>query len=121
MRAWVAAFIGAGIADRLWHGLEPLEERTLLSGITLITHGFASDVTSWVDTMRQAIIVRPELAGSDLTTYTAVVQDPGALGGPLDVTLGPRIGPDPTASNSGEIILLLYWSDVEGYFSFGND
>jgi hypothetical protein len=38
--------------------LEPLQDRRLLSGVTLITHGFGADVSDWVSAMRNAIAAR---------------------------------------------------------------
>ena len=46
---------------------EALEDRRLLSGVTIITHGFNSNADGWVDAMTNAIIDR---IAEDGTTFT---------------------------------------------------
>ena len=100
--------------------LEPLERRELLSGVTLIAHGFNSDADGWVAAMAQAIAARPDLA-IEQVIYRWDVTDPGHEGGPLSVTSTRVSGPplvDPQ-TETPEIAVLLNWSDVAGKI-FGN-
>ncbi|QEG38825.1 hypothetical protein [Roseimaritima ulvae] len=75
--------------------IESLESRCLLAGITLITHGFNSNIDSWVAAMAEEIGARTDLA-LDQPLYRLTVTDPGHDGGPLQVAGGSRSGPDPT-------------------------
>src|SRR4051812_33042779 len=53
---------------------EPLEGRVMLSGVTLITHGFGSGITDWVGTMASAIAaMRP----GNATIYAIKATDGG--------------------------------------------
>ncbi len=61
-------------------GVEVLESRLVLSGVTLITHGFNSDADSWVTAMAEAIGQRADLA-IDQAIYRIEVTDPGHDGG----------------------------------------
>ncbi len=95
--------------------VERLEVRHLLSGITLITHGFNSNVNGWVSAMANAMSTRPDLS-IDQPLYRVEVTDPGHDGGPLQVVNTARSGPAPTATTTDdpEITLLLNWTDVAG-------
>mgnify|MGYP001819814984 CR=1 FL=1 len=96
-------------------GTELLEARHLLSGITLLTHGFNSNVDSWVTAMANAIAARPDLAVNQ-AIYRVEVTDPGHDGGPLQVANTARSGPAPTGATTDnpEITVLLNWTDVAG-------
>jgi hypothetical protein len=101
--------------------LQGLEERRMLSGVTLITHGFNGNVDGWVTAMADAIANRPDVA-IDALRYTVTVEDPGSDGGPLDVTAvrtdaGPA--PDDPTLSFPEILILLEWTDVAGELPFG--
>ncbi|NQU22401.1 MAG: hypothetical protein HQ567_14070 [Candidatus Nealsonbacteria bacterium] len=102
-------------------GFERLEHRRLLSGVTLITHGFNSSVDDWVTAMADAIGGRPDL-DVDQPRYVVEVTDPGHDGGPLSVVNTSRSGPLPTGPETEwpEIVVLLDWSDVAGTL-FGSD
>ncbi len=105
------------VGDRRTRRLELLEERRALSGVTLITHGFGGNVSSWVTQLANAMESRaPEL---DQLRYVVEVTDPGHDGGPLSVSSHSRSGPLPTSSETAnpEITILLDWSDVAGSFS----
>lgn len=95
--------------------VEPLETRHLLAGVTMLTHGFNSNVDGWVAQMAQAIADRPDLT-VDQAIYRLEVTDPEKDNGPLTVTAewisGQRPGLDEPAFP--EIALLLDWSDVAG-------
>ncbi len=97
---------------------ELLEARHLLSGVTLITHGFNSSVDDWVTAMADAIAARPDLA-VDQPRYRVEVTDPGHDGGPLSVVNTSRTGPPPADCADPEIVILLNWSDVAGTLSLG--
>ena len=100
-------------------GYEWLEPRRVLSGVTLITHGFGGSVDDWIAHMADAIANRP---GVQLQSprYRVDVTDPGHDGGPLSVVNTSRSGPVPDAvPDSAEIVILLNWSDVAGSLTFG--
>jgi hypothetical protein len=98
---------------------EILEPRHLLSGVTLITHGFNSSVDDWVTTMADAIAARSGLT-SDQPRYRVDVTDPGHDGGPPSVVNTSRSGPAPSDhTGDTDIVILLNWSDVAGKLTFG--
>ncbi|OHB68763.1 MAG: hypothetical protein A2V70_01905 [Planctomycetes bacterium RBG_13_63_9] len=88
--------------------------------MTLITHGFNSDVDGWVSAMANAIASRGDLA-IDQPRYTVDVTDPGHDDGPLSVVNTLQAGPSPTAPETDfpELVILLDWSDVAGTLPFG--
>jgi len=92
---------------------EPLEDRRLLSGVTLITHGFGGEVDGWVRAMSRAISERPDL---DRPLYVVEVDDPGHDDGPLEVFQRSYSAPLTNVGNP-EIVILLDWSDVAGSVS----
>ena len=97
-----------------------LERRDLLSGVTLITHGFNGDADGWVTAMAQAMADRPDLT-IDQAIYRWDVTDPGHDNGPLSVTSVKLSGPSLTdaATDVPEVAVLLNWSDVAGTLLFG--
>jgi hypothetical protein len=99
---------------------EMLESRHLLSGITLITHGYNSDASGWVTSMADAIVKRNNFT-ADEPRYLVKVTDPNHRGGALTVTASQIAGRPPAASPSAEIIVLLDWSDVAGKLSLFNN
>ncbi|MCK4872988.1 MAG: hypothetical protein KAS72_09705 [Phycisphaerales bacterium] len=101
--------------------LEPLEARRLLSGVTLITHGFGGAIDGWVTAMAQTIIDRPN-ADVDPYGYTLTVTDPGHDGGPIDAAVASYLpGPPLTDAqvHAPEIFILLDWTDLAGVLPFG--
>ena len=97
---------------------ERLEPRQMLSGVTLVTHGFNSNVDGWVSRMAEAIASRPDLQlDQPRMLYRVVEQGDGRL--EVDSSLD---GPDPrgTDCSNPEIVLLLDWSDVAGGLSPGS-
>ena len=99
--------------------LELLEDRRLLSGVTLIAHGFASSVDGWVAEMADAMVARR--GDLDELRYVIQVTDPGHDYGPLSVVGSSLGGPaliDPQ-THAPEIVVLLDWSDVAGTLPFG--
>jgi hypothetical protein len=91
----------------------------LLSGVTLITHGFGGSVDDWITAMADAIAARSGPV-SDQPRYRVEVTDPGHDGGPLSVVNTGRSGPS-AASYAGatDIVILLNWSDVAGSLMLG--
>lgn len=87
---------------------------TQAAGVTLITHGWNSGTTGWMGNWSEAIRTRLQaISGTPtLTQYTIFATADGILG-PVSVTLGPRVGNAPQSIKSGEIVLLLDWSDID--------
>jgi|GEM_PF-971435 len=101
-----------------WRGLEPLEPRTLLSGLTVITHGYMplSNFPTWVSSMADAIADR---AGSQTAVYKLRITDST---GSLAVQSFTKIsGTNPSSSNNGEAIVMIDWSTVSGTILFVED
>lgn len=94
---------------------EALEPRLLLSGVTLITHGFGDSVDGWVGTMQDAVAdrmaARPD--ASSVVTADLHVTDPGLPLGDLESAFQDVSGSLDSA-DSGEIVLALDWSDLAG-------
>jgi hypothetical protein len=94
-----------------------LEDRWLLSGVTLIAHGYGSNIDEWVTEMANAISLRPDV-DIDQPRYAMRVVDHTHTDktDPLDVTIEHLSGPSPTdpATDNPEIMVLLDWSDVAG-------
>jgi hypothetical protein len=97
---------------------EHLEDRRLLAGVTLMTHGFGGNVDGWITTLADAVAARAE--PSEQPRYVVRVTDPGDTGGPLEVTNPTSSGPAPASIDTldPEIMVLLDWSDVAGSFPF---
>ncbi|MBC7783107.1 MAG: hypothetical protein H7144_04645 [Burkholderiales bacterium] len=96
---------------------ETLERRQLLAGVTIIAHGFNSGAAfgSWVDVTADEIIKR---AGGDFAAseYTLTISD--SLSTPITATLTRDLfSPIPTSTSSGEIVIKLDWSDLDGGIS----
>ncbi len=92
---------------------EPLEARTLLSGLTIITHGaeFISTARpSWIDTMATAMRNR---VGSATAIY-ALRMEPNSSGAIVATGFSRIAGPAPTTSSNNETILLLDWAAASG-------
>jgi hypothetical protein len=98
---------------------ESLEARYVLSGVTLLTHGFGGDVDDWITAMANAIAARDEV--NEQPRYVVQVTDPGHDGGPLEVVSSSNTGPSPNAADTAdpEIVILLDWSDVAGSLPLG--
>ncbi|MCK4873814.1 MAG: hypothetical protein KAS72_13920 [Phycisphaerales bacterium] len=104
-------------ANRNIH-IEPLEDRRLLAGLTIVTHGllFVDELPSWVDHMASAVVDRiQQETGFDndqIPTSTIIVTEDG---GDLSVI---NTGLDIAQSqwHSGEIVLKLDWSAIASFF-----
>lgn len=79
-------------------------------GVTLITHGFNSDITSWILPMASRFPGHPGFPGTDLTCYEIEIT---ASGGGFAATATRLDGPAPDASDSGEIVVKLDWSSID--------
>ncbi|MCC6124161.1 MAG: hypothetical protein IT426_04320 [Pirellulales bacterium] len=96
-----------------------LEPRRLLSGVTLITHGFNGSVDDWIAAMADAIAARTGPPSAQ-PRYRVEVTDPGHDGGPLSVVNTSRSGPVPADwTGAADIVILLNWTDVAGSLSLG--
>jgi hypothetical protein len=94
--------------------LESLEARRLLSGVTLVTHGWqgdSSDLPDWVTTMGGAIAQR---AGADTAIYLLKIQRT-AQADLYNVSLD-LIEGDAAGSSDGAVVILLDWADASGVF-----
>jgi len=79
-------------------------------GVTVITHGFNSDITSWILPMASRFPGHPGFPGTQLTCYQIEIT---ASGGGF-ASMATRLdGPAPDASNSGEIVVKLDWSSID--------
>ena len=96
---------------------EPLEPRQLLTGVTIITHGFGGSAGDWVTSMGNLFAQQTGLLANQ-PRYLMTVTDVGHDGGPLTVASS-ALGPAAPSWGSTEIIVLLDWSDVAGSFPFG--
>lgn len=79
-------------------------------GVTVITHGFNSDITSWILPMASRFPGHPGFPGADLTCYEIEIT---ASGGGFAATATRLHGPAPDASDSGEIVVKLDWSSID--------
>jgi|GEM_PF-2167310 len=97
--------------------LESLEPRTLLAGVTIITHGLGGDTYGWIPAMTSAIAAQANLSNCNFVTYTMTVTDPNKNGS-LNVTISKTSGTSPLdSSKSPEILIDLDWSAVAGDLS----
>ena len=93
---------------------ESLENRRLLSGVTLITHGFqpfSSDRPGWLDTMADAIVDR---AGADTAVYAMRIDRSGPGGAEQVSAFDLLQGLPPSINSNGETVILLDWADASG-------
>src|SRR4051812_44455914 len=97
--------------------VEPLETRRLLSGVTLVTHGFNSNANDWVTAMGDQIAAQSgPLATQPL--YKIKIDD-NAAGGAFEVSSVQQLGAAAGQWADDEIVVLLDWSDVAGTLPFG--
>ncbi|MCC7145696.1 MAG: LEPR-XLL domain-containing protein [Phycisphaeraceae bacterium] len=100
-----------------WLGLEALEPRLLLSGVTLLTHGYqplSSDRPTWLDAMAAAVVAQ---AGVDTAVYALRIElnssnDPFVSSFQLLAGLSPTS----SASSNSETVIMLDWADASGVF-----
>ncbi len=92
---------------------EVLEDRRLLSGVTLVTHGFSLDTTfpGWVNEMANEIAKEAGTPGTDVTLYRMEVFDLPSGQSSFEKEWGPGLD----SSTTGEIVISLDWSDVANH------
>ena len=78
-------------------------------GVTVMTHGFSSDVDGWILPMAQRFTGRTDFPGNDLTCY--IIEIAGSDGA-YTTTVTRVDGPPPDKSDSGEIVVKLDWSSI---------
>ena len=97
---------------------EPLEPRRLLAGLTIVTHGLQSNgvLPQWVDRMAEAVDRRIEPQSANLWTDVALYRmRMTQTDGVVSVQSFARAsGPPPSASRSGEAVLVLDWASISG-------
>ncbi len=79
------------------------------AGVTLITHGFNSDVTSWVIPMGDKIAQYRSFPGTNCASYQISITKSG---GTYQISQAFLDGVNPLTSDSGEIIIALDWSTI---------
>ena len=85
---------------------------TKAAGVTIITHGFDSDATNgWVAAMAEAIPNYSEFPGTNFTIYIIVLTTDGNGNYYYQWS---RTNSDPAATDSGQIIVQLDWSQMAG-------
>jgi hypothetical protein len=80
------------------------------AGVTVITHGFNSDITSWIIPMAGKILAYETFPGTNSTCYELSITKSGST-----YTNTPTLiaGIPPLTSVSGEIIIKLDWSTID--------
>ena len=80
------------------------------AGVTVITHGFNSDITSWIIPMAGKITAYGTFPGTNSTCYELSITKSGST-----YTATPTLiaGVPPLTSESGEIIIKLDWSTID--------
>src|SRR4051812_10750629 len=102
---------------RLTYRIEELERRTLLSGVTVITHGFNSGTTGWVDAMALAIARRAGgLDHVDIETLHVTASGVAAEVSSVDHRVGTPLVTD--SACNGQVILEVDWSSLDGLSGF---
>src|SRR5689334_14359818 len=81
------------------------------AGVTLITHGFNSDVESWVIPMTEVIPHHPAFRGTNFSCYEISITQSSGQYVATQTFLG---GVSPLATDSGEILIKLDWSTLSG-------
>lgn len=98
--------------------LEQLESRTMLAGVTVMTHGLAGNITGWIKSAAAGINKR--LDGQGSVYILKVTGD--LLGRDTEIASFKReSGPDPRTSPVTEIIIKLDWTDIDSNLTSTED
>jgi hypothetical protein len=82
------------------------------AGVTIITHGFASNVTDWIIPMAGRVGEYPGFPGETYSCYQISITRNSSGQYLSSATL--IAGPPPLVTDSGEIVVKLDWSSVSG-------
>jgi hypothetical protein len=85
-------------------------QSVVAGGVTLITHGFNSDVASWIVPMQGRIARYGSLANSNTTCYTVSITQNGQ--GQYVASSSYIAGTNPLVAASGELLIKLDWSTL---------
>jgi hypothetical protein len=83
---------------------------TKAAGVTVITHGFEDSYPSWVTEMADDIPAYPSFPGTNFTIYKITV----TYNDGYNIAWARTNGLPPSATDSGEIIVELDWSQLSG-------
>ncbi len=82
-------------------------------GVTVITHGFSGNVTDWIIPMAEAVPRYPLFPGASYSCYQISITRNGS--GQYIATASFLGGTQPTATDSGEILVKLDWSTLASF------
>lgn len=113
MQSVLSRFLGLAAPSASAAHCETLESRTLLAGVTLVTHGYqpSGNLPGWVNSMADAIGYRAGGIGTASATYSMLITDTGGFGG---ITARSSIPLNQTSR--GEAIISLDWADASNNF-----
>ncbi len=97
---------------------EPLEDRRLLAGLTLVTHGFQifGDRPAWLDSWQDAIAKRVDPNGTDASRYEVFIGEDNS-----NISKYDPATPALAETASGEVIVTLDWAERSNdFFLFGD-
>lgn len=86
--------------------------RVMAGGVTLITHGFNSDVDSWIVPMQERVAQYSGLSPTNTACYEITITQNGQ--GQYVSAATFLSGTNPLAAASGEILIKLNWSTLSG-------
>jgi hypothetical protein len=89
--------------------LQLLESRKLLSGVTLLVHGYEGNITGWVESAADAIADRVDGGASIYVMKVAEKNDKPAV-----TSFVQESGPALASSQEGELVIKLDWTAVDG-------
>lgn len=88
-----------------------VHDRASGGGVTVITHGFNSDIESWIIPMAEKIPGHAGFPGTQAGRYRLKISSTSSP------AIATRLaGVAPTVSDSGEVVICLDWSAVDGLF-----